>query len=89
MNIEFTNSFVKDLKDIKNITILNKIKSIILQIEYSISLQDIPNIKYLTNSGNYYRIRIGDYRIGIKYENNTIKLIRCLHRKDIYKHFPK
>ncbi len=36
----------------------------------------------------YYRIRIGDYRLGIKVKKDSIEMLRCLHRKDIYKKFP-
>jgi len=37
----------------------------------------------------FYRIRIGDYRIGIELENpTTLRFIIVLHRKNIYKKFP-
>ena len=36
-----------------------------------------------------YRIRIGDYRLGFYFEDNTIFLARFLKRSDIYKVFPK
>jgi mRNA interferase RelE/StbE len=88
MNIEFTKSFIKDLKVIKDKELLDRIKKIILEIENSSTLSDLSNVKYIVNSHFYYRIRIGDFRIGMKYENNSIKLIRCLDRKNIYKKFP-
>jgi mRNA interferase RelE/StbE len=88
MDVEFEKSFVKDLKDIDDKAILKRVKETILEIENSIKLNELPNVKYIVNSQFYYRIRIGDYRIGIKLENNLIKLIRCLHRKEIYKKFP-
>jgi mRNA interferase RelE/StbE len=38
---------------------------------------------------NYYRIRMGDYRVGIELENSTtIRIIIVEHRKNIYKVFP-
>ncbi len=37
---------------------------------------------------NYFRIRIGDYRVGIKITGNEILFVRILHRKEIYKFFP-
>jgi len=36
----------------------------------------------------YYRARIGDYRIGVSYENGTLVFERVLHRKEIYRIFP-
>lgn len=35
-----------------------------------------------------YRARFGDYRVGIRYENETLIFERVLHRKDIYRYFP-
>jgi mRNA interferase RelE/StbE len=37
---------------------------------------------------NFYKIRFGDYRVGIKLEDNIIIFERVLHRKDIYRYFP-
>jgi len=37
----------------------------------------------------FYKIRFGEYRAGIRYEYNEITFERILHRKDIYRHFPK
>ncbi len=37
---------------------------------------------------DYYKIRIGRYRIWFMYKNNTIEFIRFLPRKIAYKFFP-
>jgi len=36
----------------------------------------------------YYRIRVGDYRIGVKLEKDIIYFVVVEHRKDVYKTFP-
>ncbi|GIK72728.1 MAG: hypothetical protein BroJett021_17160 [Chloroflexota bacterium] len=36
----------------------------------------------------YYRIRVGDYRLGLALEGDTVILVRFLHRKEIYRYFP-
>jgi mRNA interferase RelE/StbE len=38
--------------------------------------------------GNYYRMRLGDYRMGFKIESGSIIILRFMHRKDIYNYFP-
>lgn len=88
MEVEYTASFLRDLKAIKVKDILKKVKSLIVELENASKLNDIKNVKYIVNSKIYYRIRINDYRIGLKYENNKVTLIRCLERKKIYKKFP-
>lgn len=37
---------------------------------------------------NYYRIRVGGWRIGIEYVEPTVIIITLMSRGDIYKHFP-
>ena len=36
----------------------------------------------------FYRIRLGDYRMGIDVLDNEVIIARLLHRKDIYRYFP-
>jgi len=35
-----------------------------------------------------YRIRVGDYRIGLFFENGLTTFAYLAHRKDIYNRFP-
>ena len=37
---------------------------------------------------NAYRIRVGRFRIGFFLEGDAIEFVRCLPRKDAYRHFP-
>ncbi|MGH8000971.1 MAG: type II toxin-antitoxin system RelE family toxin [Brasilonema sp.] len=53
-----------------------------------LSFEEITNLKKLKGYDNAYRIRIGDYRIGIIFDDETVMFQRVLHRKDIYRYFP-
>ena len=89
MKIEFDKSFEKSLRRIHNPIIFRRLKRIIIQIENSPSLSELPNIKKLTGFSSYYRIRIGDYRVGFELiDNSTVKFIIIAHRKDIYNIHP-
>ena len=89
MIVEFDKSFEKALKPIHDHNVLRKLKRIIIQIENSPSLIQLPNIIKLTGFSHYYRIRIGYYRVGIELINKTkVRFIVIAHRKDIYKIFP-
>lgn len=89
MIVEFDKSFDRSLDRIKNKYIFAKIEKIILEFEKSNALADLPNIKKLTGFKNYYRIRIGEYRLGFeKIDEKTLRFILIAHRKDIYKLFP-
>ena len=89
MNVKFDSSFLKSLSKIKDQTILQRIKKIIIGLEESADLKKVKNLRKLTGYKNYFRIRIGDYRLGFETINNdTIRLIIIAHRKDIYRNFP-
>jgi mRNA interferase RelE/StbE len=88
VKVIFRRSFAKDLKKIRQKTLRQAIQAVIEQLEQSPSLADIPNVKPLASEGAYYRIRMGDYRLGFLLEGDTVIVIRFLHRRDIYRYFP-
>ncbi|MEB3215143.1 MAG: type II toxin-antitoxin system RelE/ParE family toxin [Nostocales cyanobacterium 94392] len=88
MNVEFRKSFEKDLSKIRDETLLQKIQAVIEEVENAENLLDVKNIKKLKADSDYYRIRIGDYRIGLTISDDAIVFVRALQRKDIYRYFP-
>ena len=88
MNVQFRSSFLKDVKVLTDKPLKDRIKDAIAQVENARTLQDIGNLKKLRGGKNYYRIRIGQYRIGIIVEGQTVSFIRCLHRREIYRYLP-
>jgi mRNA-degrading endonuclease RelE of RelBE toxin-antitoxin system len=52
------------------------------------NVEEISNLQKLKATDNAYRIRVGDYRIGIFIENEIITFARVLHRKELYRYFP-
>lgn len=77
-------------KDVKKLpkAIKQDVKTIVLQMIESETLNDKKNIKRLKGHVNAYRIRIKEYRMGFFLEGDTIILSRILHRKDVYRYFP-
>jgi mRNA interferase RelE/StbE len=88
LNVQFRSSFLKDVKVLTDKPLKERIKDAIAQVENARTLQDIGNLKKLRGGKNYYRIRIGHYRIGIIVEGQTVSFIRCLHRREIYRYLP-
>ncbi len=89
MKTAFRKSFTDDLRKHRRQTaLLSQIREIILEIETAETLASIKNIKKLKAHGPYYRIRVGDYRLGLTIEAETVTFVRLLHRKEIYRYFP-
>ena len=88
MKIEFRRSFVKDLERVRDKALRERVKEMLEQVERAQALQEMENVKKLRGGERYYRIRIGDYRLGLVLEGDTVIFVRFLHRKDVYKYFP-
>ena len=88
MKVEYKKSFLKDLKKLKNKNLKNSILNCIEEVESAPNIRQITNLKKLTGYENHYRLKIGDYRIGLKLENDVMYFVVFDHRKDIYRGFP-
>lgn len=88
MKVEYRESFLKDLRSIKDKNLLAKIRETIVSLESATALLDLQNIKKLRGSKGYYRVRIGEYRLGLIAGADSVVLVRFLNRKDIYRYFP-
>jgi mRNA interferase RelE/StbE len=88
MKTEFKKSFLKELKKLNNQNLKNSIATCIYQVEAAENTSHIKNLKKLAGYDLFCRIRVGDYRIGLKIENEVVYFVVFEHRKDIYKIFP-
>jgi mRNA interferase RelE/StbE len=88
MNFEFEKAFVKDFQKLKNKELATAIVEAIKQVSDASNSNEITNLKKLSGYKPAFRIRIGDYRIGITIEKNTVTFVAFAHRKEIYKRFP-
>ena len=89
MKTTFKKSFAKDLKThSRDKTLLARIQETILEVEAADSITYIKNLKKLKAEGSYYRIRVGNYRLGLIIEDETAIFVRVLHRTEIYRYFP-
>ncbi len=89
MKILYAKKFDDDINAIKHDSNIKKqLLEKIQELKHIGSLFDAKKIKKIVGYPDYYRIRIGDYRLGLKVTGDTLELIRFLHRKDIYRRFP-
>ena len=88
MIVKIDRSFEKDTEKIRNNHLLQKIVSCIESVKEASDKREIGNLKKMKGAPYHYRIRIGEYRIGVVISGNTIIFERFLHRKDVYKYFP-
>ena len=88
MKTTFAAKFGKDLRAIKDEKVLAKTKELILKCQSAQNVFELDDIKKMHGFDQFYRVRLGDYRIGLKVVDDTVVFIRFLHRKDMYRFFP-
>ncbi|HIE56132.1 MAG TPA: type II toxin-antitoxin system RelE/ParE family toxin [Chromatiaceae bacterium] len=72
----------------KNKELYRRVENLIAEVKTANELSEIRQLKKMRGYTTFYRIRLGNYRIGIEALGNEIVFVRILHRRDIYKYFP-
>ena len=89
MKIIYRESFIRDLKNLKETEVYNSVSRLVFETMPSLNgLHEVKNLKRLRGHHDKARIRIGSYRIGIHIGKDVIEIVRILHRKEIYRAFP-
>jgi mRNA interferase RelE/StbE len=88
VKVGFRESFLKDLAGVKDKRLLRRVSAAIESVEKEGSLERLPGLKKLKGGGNFYRLRIGDFRAGLAIEGDRVVFVRLINRKDIYRYFP-
>ncbi len=87
--IEYTKKFLKELASLPN-DIQSRIESIVFNQLESENPFELGYLNKMKGYRDKYKIRVGDYRIGITMDKANQSLIcqRVAHRREIYKIFP-
>lgn len=88
MQIELTRKFKKQVEVCNDRRIRLKVVNIIEAAAAADTMQGFNNLKKLSGYTDKYRIRVGNYRIGLVIEEQTVIFAAFDHRSDIYKYFP-
>ncbi|MCP4605074.1 MAG: type II toxin-antitoxin system RelE/ParE family toxin [Proteobacteria bacterium] len=89
MEVQYRKAFLRDLKKLKRQPVYDRIfKLAFTTLLEADRLRDVAGVKAMRGYPNRYRIRVGDYRVGIKVQGNSIEIMRVLHRREFYRYFP-
>ncbi len=88
MNVEFRNSFLKDIKKVKQASIKSLIESVISECEQAETINNINHCEPLQSRGKYFKIKHGQYRFGVHIDKGTIEFLKFGTRQNFYNDFP-
>ena len=87
MTVHFRKSFVKDLEALDSSHRI-RVERAIQEIKSAVTLHDLQHFRKLQGRSDFFRSRVGEYRLGIALISDEVILVRCLRRKDFYRYFP-
>jgi mRNA interferase RelE/StbE len=87
--VEYTKRFLKELSALPQ-EIRSRVEPIVFQELESENPFELGFLEKMKGYPDKYKIRTGDYRIGITVEKSTKTLVceRIAHRREIYRIFP-
>ncbi len=89
MKVLYRRLFLKNLKKLKNQPVYEQIVELTFtDLPEVKQLRDVPGVKAMRSHPKRYRIRVGNYRIGIELKGDTVEVMRVLHRGEFYRYFP-
>ena len=88
MKLEPSPAFNRDLRRIRDRELQLRIARKLEDLEAASSIIEVSNVRQMAGWAQYYRISIGDYRLGLEMDGDVAFLLRFMHRRDIYRHFP-
>jgi mRNA interferase RelE/StbE len=88
LNIEYRKKFLKELSKIP-LPYRTNIENFVFDYLPTLkSITEANHIEKMKGYHEYYKVRFGSYRVGLRYSDEILTLERVLHRKEIYKYFP-
>ncbi|MBU2444051.1 MAG: type II toxin-antitoxin system RelE/ParE family toxin [Bacteroidetes bacterium] len=88
MTTRYKKSFLKDFEKLNESMKTKIVQLVFAEVPSMLGTSELKSLKKIRDEKNYFRLRVGDYRIGLKIENDIIIFYRVMHRKDIYRFFP-
>ena len=87
--VQYTRTFLKEMSRLPN-----NVRQRVEAIAFGEEIKEDPFLsgktQKLTGYQTYYKIRVGDYRMGVYLDadEELIEFQRVLHRREIYRKFP-
>ena len=88
MNVEHSPGLSRDLRQTRSVQLRRRIARKIEELEAVSNITEVTNVVRMMGWEHHYRIRIGDYRLGVSVEGDVVTLLRFAHRSEIYRYFP-
>ncbi len=88
MNVRFKKRFLKELATLPS-PYRKEVETFVFEkLPAAKALAEVGSIQAMKGYHGFYKIRFGDWRLGLRLDNDILYVERVLHRKEIYRYFP-
>ena len=88
MEIRYHPRFDRDTRRIRSRDLSSRLERTIAELKAASNIKEISGVQPIAGWEDLYRIRIGDYRLGLELVDNSAVLLRFGHRREFYRGFP-
>ncbi len=89
MEVRYHPRFNRDLGRIRDRALSSSVERVIEELKAAASnITEVRNVAKMAGWERHYRIRIGDYRLGLEMDGDVAVLVRFRHRREFYRYFP-
>jgi mRNA interferase RelE/StbE len=88
MELKFDRRFLRDVRKTNDATLLRRVEKALGELKTADSLEEVRSVSKLSGFADCYRMRVGDYRIGLIRFSDRVEVVRFLHRSVVYERFP-
>lgn len=88
MKVAYRKRFLKDLASVPSHLRSSIERFVFEELPRADSLQSTGKVEKLKGHTIFFKVRFGDFRVGLSFTDDTVTLERVLNRKEIYRKFP-
>ena len=88
MQVEPSRLFRQDVRRLGSAELRRRLDLVIQELRAADNITQVTGVSRMTARGEHYRIRVGEYRLGITMDGATAVLRRFLPRGELYRRFP-
>ncbi len=88
MQVNYNKKFLKQLASLPSETRTQVEQFVFDDLASAASLSSLGKVEKMQGYDGFYKVRFGNYRLGLMVDNNAVLVKTVMHRKEIYKFFP-
>jgi mRNA interferase RelE/StbE len=88
MEVRYSKKFLKQLTGVPSETRVKIERFVFNELVSVSSIAVLGKVEKMQGYDGFYKVRFGNYRLGLVIENEMITAKAVMHRREIYKFFP-